>query len=146
MRPFFLKRQSMRLHSLGLLRFVALVLSFSLSAASVAYATDAPLTPATAKQMLQAKGVGKMVKVKEADGTTVRAKIVSLGDDSVVLQNGSKPAVTIAYSQMAAVKGPGLSTGAKVGIWVGVGVVAAVAIVVAVIASHPLSGLKSVPI
>jgi hypothetical protein len=118
MRPFFLKRQSMRLRSLGLLRFVALVLSFSLFAASVAYATDAPLTPATVKQMLQAKGVGKMVKVKEADGTTVRAKIVSIGDDSVVLQNGSKPAVTIAYSQMAAVKGPGLSTGAKVGIWV----------------------------
>jgi hypothetical protein len=87
-----------------------------------------------------------MVKVKEADGTTVRAKIVSIGDESVVLQNGSKPAVTIAYSQLAAVKGPGLSTGAKVGIWVAVGVVATVAIVIAVIASKGLSGLKSVPI
>jgi hypothetical protein len=136
----------MRQRSLGLRRSVALTLCFSLAAASVAYATDVPLTPATAKQMLQARGPGKMVKVKEADGTTVRAKIVSIGDDSVVLQDGSKPAVTIAYSQLTAVKGPGLSTGAKVGIWVAVGVVATVAIVVAVIASKALGGLKNVQI
>jgi hypothetical protein len=76
----------------------------------------------------------------------VRAKIVSIGDDSVVLQQGSKLSVTIAYSQMTAVKGPGLPTGAKVGIWVAVGVVAMTAIVIGVIASHRLSGLKAVPI
>lgn len=136
----------MRLRSLGLLRSVALTLAFTLSAASVAYAADVPLAPATAKQMLQARGVGKMVKVKEKDGTTVRAKIVSIGDDAIVLQNGSKPAVAISYGQMMAVKGAGLSTGAKVGIWVAVGVVATTAIVIGVIAAKGLSGLKTVPI
>jgi hypothetical protein len=136
----------MRFRCHGVLRSVALTLFFSLLAASVAYAAEVPLTPATAKQLVQTRGAGKMVKVKEADGTTVRARIVSIGDDSVVLQDGSKPAVTISYSQMTAVKGPGLSTGAKVGIWVAVGVVATTAIVVAVIASRALSGLKTVPI
>ena len=136
----------MRHSALSLLRWTALVVSCSMLATSVAYAADVPLTPATAKQMLQAKGVGKMVKVKETDGTTMRAKIVSIGDDSAVLQDGTKPAVTIPYSQVTAVKGPGLSTGAKIGIWVGVGAVATVAIVIGVIAAKGLSGLKTVPI
>lgn len=71
-----------------------------------------------------------------ADRTTVRAKIVSTGDESVVLKQGSKPNVTIRYDQMTSVNGPGFSTGAIVGITVGIAVAAA-AIVVAVIASHP---------
>jgi hypothetical protein len=88
-----------------------------------------------AKQMLQARGVGQMVKVKETDGTTLRARIVSLGGESVVVQDGSKPAVTVPYDHITAVKGPGLSTGAKVTIGVVVGVVVAAAIVAAIFAA-----------
>jgi hypothetical protein len=110
----------MRQSPIGILRCTAFVLFFSIFAASVADATDVPLTSATAKQKLQTRGVGKMVKVKEADGTELRAKIVSIGETSVVLQVGSTPTVEVSYEKLTAVNGPGLSKGAKIGIWVGV--------------------------
>jgi len=131
----------MRRSSLCPLRFTAFVLFCSIFASSVAYAADVPLTPETAKQKLQARGVGKMVKVKEADGTVVRAKIVSIGEESVVMQNGSKPTVEVPYNKVTAVTGPGLSKGESIAIVVGIGVVVAV-VVVALLAAHSLSNLK----
>jgi hypothetical protein len=110
----------MRQSPIGILRCTAFVLFFSIFATSIAYATDIPLTSATAKQKLQKRGVGKTVKVKEADGTELRAKIVSIGVTSVVLQVGSTPTVEVSYDKLTAVNGPGLSKGAKIGIWVGV--------------------------
>lgn len=87
--------------------------------ANVASATDIPLSPDTAKKQLEARGVGSMVKVKQADGKELRAKIVSIGETAVILQVGSKPTVEVPYSRMTAVKGGGLSKGAKVAIVVG---------------------------
>ena len=60
-----------------------------------------------------------MVKVKTTDGTELRAKIVSIGETAVVLQAGSKSTVEIPYSRVTAVKGGGMSKGAKIAIWVG---------------------------
>lgn len=94
-----------------------------------------------AKQALEAHGVGKMVKVKETDGKVLRAKIVTIGEQSVVLQQGSKPTAEVPYANVTAVTGPGLSTGQKVAIGVGIGVVVLVAIT-AYIAAHALDGLK----
>jgi len=66
--------------------------------------------------MLQARKVGKMVKIKEADGTVLRAKLVSIGEASVTVQVGSKPTVEVPYDKVTAVKGPGLPKGAKIAI------------------------------
>jgi hypothetical protein len=118
----------MRPNVFGLLRCTAFVLFCSVFVTSVAYAADVPLDAASAKQMLQKRGVGKTVKVKEADGTELRAKIVSIGETSVVMQDGSKPTVEVPYGKVTAVKGGGLSKGAKIGIWVAVGVFVALGV------------------
>jgi hypothetical protein len=118
----------MRPNVIGFLRCTAFVLFCSVFATSVGYAADVPLDSASAKQMLQKRGVGKTVKVKEADGTELRAKIVSIGETSVVMQDGSKPAVEVPYGTVTAVKGGGLSKGAKIGIWVAVGVFVALGV------------------
>ena len=118
----------MRQGPIGLLRCTTFVLSCSLFATSVAYATDVPLNAATAKQKLEARGVGKMVKVTGPDGKELRARIVSLGETSVVVQADSKPTVEIPYDKVTAVKGPGLSKGVKIAIGVGIGIWIALAI------------------
>lgn len=125
-------------------RVTALALFCSLFVTSVAYAADVSLTPDTVKQRLQARGVGKMVKVKEADGTVLRASIVSIGEESVVMRDGSKPTVEVPYNKVTVVTGPGLSKGAKITICVGAGVLIVFAIIVAHAAAHPLSGLKTI--
>jgi hypothetical protein len=118
----------MRPNPPGLLSLTAFVLFCSVFATSVAYAADVPLDSASAKQMLQKRGVGKMVKITEADGTELRARIVSIGETSVVMQDGSKPTVEVPYGNVTAVKGGGLSKGAKIGIWVAVGVFVALGV------------------
>jgi len=65
-----------------------------------------------------------MVKVKQTDGTELRAKIVSIGETAVVLQVGSKPTVEIPYSKVMGVKGGGMSKGAKIALIVGAVLVA----------------------
>ena len=77
---------------------------------------------ASAKQQIAARGVGKGVKVHEADGTVLRGKIVSMGEDSFGMQVGSKPVVDVPFANVREVQGPGLSKGAKIAIWTGVGV------------------------
>lgn len=65
------------------------------------------------KRVSCAKCVGKMVKIKETDEKSFRGKIVSLGDTSVTLQDGSKPAMEIPFCQVAGVHGPCLSRAPK---------------------------------
>lgn len=126
-----------------LLQCIAFVLLVSILGDSLAYAETPTLPPATAKQMVQARGVGKGIKVKEADGTTIRGKIVSIGEDSFGVQVGSKAATEISYAQVTMVQRPGLSTWAKVGILLGVAVAATAAISVAYDGEHSLP--NSVP-
>lgn len=132
---------------LCLLRCIALVLFISIPGNTLAYAEEPTLTPATAKQMVQARGVGKGIKVKEADGTTLRGKITSIGDDSFSMQAGSRSAVEISYAQVTRVQGPGLSTGAKIGILIGAAVVATAAISVVYDGEHSVpSGNIQLPL
>ena len=119
----------MRLFS-GVLRAISGVLSAVLFLNSVAVAaTKPPLDAVAAKQAVQARGVGKGVRVQEADGTVARGKIVSIGEESFGVQTGSKPAVEIAFAKVTEVQGAGLSKGEKIGIVVAVGVVVAVVLV-----------------
>jgi len=96
---------------------------------AVAHAA-APMDAATAKQKVVARGIGQGVKLVRRDGTEVKGDIVAVGADAVdVRVKGTASPVSVAFADVSAVKGKGLSTGAKVGIGVGVGVVVVVAIV-----------------
>jgi hypothetical protein len=111
-----------RSHRTDWLRCIAFALLYSLMITSVSYAANVPLKSDGAKQMLQAWGVGKMVRVKQADGKELRAKIVSIGERSIVLQVGSQPTIEVPYDKVVEVRKPGLSKGVKIAIWVVVAV------------------------
>lgn len=122
----------MRLN-LRLSRLLAFLLAIAFLSERVALAMPTP-DAASAKQQIAARGVGKGVRVHETDGTVLRGKIISVGEDSFGVQVGSKPPVEVAFANVRAVDGPGLSKGAKIGI--GIGVVLVVAIVVGTAAAH----------
>jgi hypothetical protein len=128
-----------------LIRFSALLLILTTTAEGVAYASSA-MDATAVKQQLMKRGLGKMVKIKETDEESVRGKIVSLGDNSVNLQDGSKLAREIPFSRVAGVHAAGLSKGATITLVVVGGVVIVLAIVVAVIASHAPNLPASIPI
>ncbi len=108
-----------------LVQITALLLVITFSTERIALAASTP-DAASAKQQVASRGLGKGVKIREADGTSLRGKIVSLGEDSFGLQVGSKPAIDVPYAAVTEVQGPGLSRGARIGLWVGVGVLALV--------------------
>jgi len=129
--PFQDCEKSMRI-MLRLSRATALLLALTFVTERAAFATSSP-DAASAKQQIAARGVGKGVKVHEADGTVLRGKIVSMGEDSFGMQVGSKPVVEVPFANVREVQGPGLSKGAKIAIWTGVGVLV---LVIAVGASY----------
>jgi hypothetical protein len=98
------------------------LLSITLLCNSVAFAAAKPADPVKLKQTLTARGIGKDIKVKELDGTTVTGILTGIHDDSLDITPGkTAQAVTIQYAQVSAVN-HGMSTGSKVGIGVGIGV------------------------
>jgi hypothetical protein len=93
--------------------FVALVLCLALVTSSVAQGTSGGAGALSGKDVLQSHQVGQMVVVKRTDGSKVRAKIVSVRDDAVVLRGSGGGNVEIAYKDIAKVQNGGLSRGAK---------------------------------
>ncbi len=82
------------------------------------------------------RGTGEKarVNVKMLNGTKMKGFISQAGDDSFTLTDSkTKQTSTLAYSEVAQVKGTGLSTGAKILIGVGI----AVGITAIVIAASP---------
>ncbi len=106
---------------LRLSRATALLLALTSVIERGAFATSTP-DAASAKQQIAARGGGKGVKVHEVDGTVLRGKIVSIGENSFAMQVGSKPVVEVLFANVREVQAPGLSKGAKIAIWTGVGV------------------------
>ena len=82
----------------------------------------APLEAATTIHKLHHHGVGKGVKITEPDGSVIKGKIVSIDADSFQLQPKHGAPLQLAYTQVSAVNGPGLSKGAKIGIGVAAGI------------------------
>ena len=124
---------------LRLSRATALLLALTLVTERAAFATSTP-DAASAKQQIAARGVGKGVKVHEADGTVLRGKIVSMGENSFGMQVGSKPVVEVPFANVREVQGPGLSKGAKIALWTGVGVFVLVIVIGGAIA-HAYGGI-----
>ena len=115
-------------------RFSAVLLILTTTAQAIAYAAPA-MDAMAVKQQLMKRGVGNKVKIEETDEKSFRGKIISLGDTSVTLQDGSKPPQEIPFTQVAGIHGPGLSKGATILVVVG-GVVIVVVIVAAILASR----------
>jgi hypothetical protein len=105
-------------------------------------ASAPPLTAESARAAVEARGEGKGIRVQEVDGTSVRGTIQWIGEESFMVQDGSKPPVEVPFSKVTKVQGPGLSKGAKIGIWVGVGVVVVVLVAAVVIAGSVVNNLK----
>jgi hypothetical protein len=62
------------------------------------------LTAATAKQVLTERGVGKLVRITESDGTTLTGILTALHDDSFeVTPKGATSSATIGYAQVTEV-------------------------------------------
>ena len=82
---------------------------------------------AKAKADVAKRGVGEKAKIKVEmrDKTEVKGYISQTGDDNFVVADAKTGVrTTVAYRDVAHVKGKGLSTGAKIGIGVGIAVVA----------------------
>ncbi len=107
---------------------------------------DNAVTADKIKANVTRRGTGEKarVNVKMLNGTKLKGFISQAGDDSFTLTDSkTKQTNTLAYSDVAQVKGTGLSTGAKILIGVGVGVVITVAVLAA--ASNPLDNLNPFP-
>ena len=91
-----------------------------------------------AREQVERRSVGHRVKLVRTDGSEIRGTIVAVHPQSVdLLLKGVVTPVAVNYDTLAAVRGPGLSRGAKIGIGVGVGVLVAAGIF-AIIVKHEL--------
>ena len=125
-------------------RAIASVLAVVLLGNSVAFAAGAPtgkaaIDPAMLKQTLTTRGIGKGIKVKELDDTTVVGTLIAIQDDSFqITPNHAVQPVTIQDANVKSIHNSGLSTGAKIGIGIGIGAGALLAFMLIDVAAHPL--------
>ncbi len=94
-------------------------------------ADDNPTSAVKIKANVLKRGTGEnqRIKVKMLNGTKMNGYISQAGEDSFNLTDSkTKQTTSIAYRDVAQVKGSGLSKGAKIGI--GVGIAAGIAAVV----------------
>jgi len=113
--------------------FIGLLL-FSTNLQSISAQTNTgnnTVTTDKIKANVVKRGTGEKarVNVKMLNGTKMKGFISQAGEDSFSLTDPkTKQTSTLAYSDVAQVKGTGLSTGAKIAIGVGIGAVVVVAI------------------
>jgi hypothetical protein len=116
------------------MKIVALLLVWALVFSSTTFAAQSADTPQVAKfkQQVQKRGAGEKsrVRVTLANGTMVKGYIDKI-DDSSFQVNGKAAgqATSISYTDVRKIQGPGLSTGAKVGIGVVVGLAIAATVI-----------------
>ena len=131
-----------------LMRFCAVLVIPALLGNDLALAAQKPLDAPAVKAKIEARGLGNGLRIVEADKTQVTGVIVSIGEQSVVLrQKSGQLPVEIPYAQVSEVHNSNhLSTGAKVGIWVGVA--AAVLGIVTIVLVHEFhsSFPKTIPV
>ena len=128
--------------STRLVRSLALLLCILFCGEHLALAARPEKTASAAtsvQDQIARRGVGHRVKLIRSDGSEIKGRIVALHDTAVdVESSGSTTFTTVRYADVAKIKGPGLSTGAKVGIGVGVGVLVCVGIA-AIVITHEIN-------
>lgn len=108
-----------------LARSTALVLIFAIVGNTLGFAASKPVDVAQVKAKVAARGVGQGVRVTLADKTEQKGMIVSIGDQSFVLQpKGASAQSEVQYAQVTGVHRDKLSTGQKVAIVAGIAGVA----------------------
>ena len=97
---------------------------------------------AKVKGQVQKRGVGNKsrVKVSLVNGTEVKGYVSKIEDTSFDVTEKAGNTVTIGYSDVQNIRGPGLSKGAKIGIGMGIAV-GGLAIIVAVLYAHTVARL-----
>jgi hypothetical protein len=128
------------------MRVLSLFLAALLVFTSIGFADEPILRPETPqgapreaqrvariKAEVQKRGAGKNSKVRVTleNGATVKGSISKIEESSFdVIANKTRQATSILYSDVQKIRGPGLSTGAKIAIGVAIGVVVLVIIAV----------------
>jgi len=116
--------KSARLISL-FLRSILAALILTLSGNSVAFAAAKPLDADTSRQKITARGIGKQIKVTQADGHQMIGTITGIrADDFDLTARGSLQPTPIAYANVTALHNEGSSVGKKIGIGALIGIVA----------------------
>ena len=88
---------------------------------------DSSIAKVKAEIIKRSTSKNKSVKLKMLDGKNLKGDVTQTGEDSFTLTNSkTNQSTTIAYQDVAQVKGNGLSTGAKIGIIAAVAGAAAV--------------------
>jgi hypothetical protein len=90
-----------------MLRFqqgLAIVLMLAMLGNSTAFAGRVLLDAVSAKQVLTKRGVGKLVRITESDGTNITGMLTALHDDTFEVTPKSDPtSTTISYAQVTEV-------------------------------------------
>lgn len=91
---------------------------------------DSAVAKVKAAVLKRGTDVKKRVKVEMLNGTQIKGYISQAGEDSfTVTDSKTNQATSIAYGDVAQIKGGGLSKGGKIGLGIGIGAVAVAAIV-----------------
>ncbi len=115
-----------------LVRLTATLLIPALLSSNFAFAAKRPIDPAVMKAKVQARGVGRGVRVTMADNTETKGVIISIGDQSFeVKPKGIAQPQEIQFAQVKGVYSDKMGTGTKVIIIVAIagaaiGIVAAI--------------------
>jgi predicted extracellular nuclease len=116
------------------MKTLSMLMVVLLAFSSVGFAAQSAETPQVAKikAAVQKRGAGEKSKVRVTlgNGTMVKGYISRI-DESSFEVNGSKTgqATSISYTDVQKIQGPGLSTGAKIGIGVAIGVAIAAVVI-----------------
>jgi hypothetical protein len=119
------------------MKYLAILLIFFLVAQTSAAGQQTDQL-AKVKADVQKRGTGEHSRVKVAlhDKSEHQGRITQVGESSFSLtEQKSGQVISIAYVDVESVRGPGLSTGAKIAIVAGVGVGVVVVVVVAALHS-----------
>ncbi len=73
------------------------------------------------REQMQTHHAGDKIVICKRDGTTLQARIVSIGDESAVVKSSKGVDLPIAYTDVTSVRKAGLSGKAKV--WIVIGIV-----------------------
>ena len=94
------------------------------------------------KDQVQKRGIGKKSRVRAtlANGIEVKGYVSKIEETSFDVTEKTGQTVTIAYTDVQNIRGPGLSKGAKIGIGVGVAV-GGLAIIVLILIAHAVATL-----
>jgi len=107
------------------LRSILAALILTLSGNSVAFAAATALDANTSRQKIAARGIGKQIKVTQANGSQIIGIITGIrADDFDVTAKGSLQPTPIAYANVTALHNEGSSVGRKIGTGAIIGIVA----------------------